>query len=77
MTHKRMPGERISRSYHVMAKLHKISNQDKWMGIEEELDTRKQHLEEEDSLEVAIFKCLTIMEITQINCEEKGEQSRS
>lgn len=31
-----------------MAKLHKIGNQDKWMGIEEELDTRKQHLDEED-----------------------------
>lgn len=61
-----------------MAKLHKVGNQDKRMGIEEELDTRKQQLEEEDSWEVAIFKCINNSgNKPMFNCEERREQSSS
>lgn len=77
MACKSRPGERISRRYHMMAKLHKIGNQDKWMGIQEELDTRKQHLDEEDSWKLAIFKCITIVEITQSLIVKRGGKNQA
>lgn len=60
-----------------MAKLHKTGNQDEQMGIEEELDTRKQHPEEEDSWEVAIFKYITIVEITQSLIVKRGGNNQA